>query len=123
MLEEAESIRGANRRDRRPKRLDQSRTGAGSCLSQQTLDLRKRLLYGVEVRRVGRQVDQFAAPRFEQLPDLLALVGREVVHHNRLIHPRARSEYPLDVGLEENLRGRPFRRQALPRASGAHARD
>src|SRR5215218_8889684 len=52
MLEESESIRGANRRDRRPKRLDQGLTGTGSGLSQQTLDLRKRLLDRVEVWRI-----------------------------------------------------------------------
>src|SRR4051812_21410660 len=43
MLEEAESNRGADRRDRRPKRLGQSLAGADSGLSQQTLDLRQRL--------------------------------------------------------------------------------
>src|SRR5215212_10650509 len=63
------------------------------------------LLIPFEVRRVGRQVDQVAASRFDQLPDLLALMDREVVHHDHLADPQARSESPIDVGLEENLRG------------------
>ena len=35
------------------------------------LELRKGLLYGVEVRRVGRQVDQLASLAFDQFPDPL----------------------------------------------------
>src|SRR5215218_189401 len=42
------------------------------------------LLYGVEVRRVGWQQPQLAAPLLDQLPDPLALVHRYVVHKDYL---------------------------------------
>ncbi len=92
-------------------------------LSQQTLDLRNLLLNGVRVRCVGRQENQLAASGFDQLPDLLALVRREVVHDYHLTNAQAWSEYPLDIRLEEDLRDRSFHRQALLHASCAHARD
>src|SRR5215216_4514429 len=114
MLEEPLGVLCSHRIQRPPHRLYQGLAGSCSCPPQQTLDLRKRLLYGVEVRRVGRQVDQVAASRFDQLPDLLALMDREVVHHDHLADPQARSEYPIDVGLEENLRGRAFHRKHCP---------
>jgi hypothetical protein len=75
MLEESESIRGPDRRDRRFKRLDQGLTDAGSGPSQQTLDSRKRLLDGVEVWQIGQQVKDLTGVRLDQLPNPPALVG------------------------------------------------
>src|SRR3712207_7773831 len=49
-----------------------------------TLFRSKGLLYGVEVRRVGRQVDQLASLALDQLPDPLSLVRAQVVHHHHL---------------------------------------
>src|SRR3712207_2834994 len=57
--------------------LYQSALRAGSCLAQHTLDLGERFFYRVEVRRIGGQVDELAAPRLDQLPHLGRFVGRE----------------------------------------------
>jgi hypothetical protein len=42
------------------------------------------LFYRVEIRRVGRQVKQPAAPLLDELLEFISLVGREVVHHHSL---------------------------------------
>ena len=54
-----------------PMSLDQGFAGARLGPSQNPLDLRERLLYGVEIGRVERQVDELASPPFDQL--LIAL--------------------------------------------------
>ena len=42
-------------------------------------------LYRVEIRRVGRQVDELAVSNFDQLPYPPGPVGSEVVHYHNPI--------------------------------------
>src|SRR3712207_5920739 len=77
MLEVTFSVPGTDRRKRLAQYLYQSVLRAGSCLAQHTLDLGERFFYRVEVRRIGGQVDELAAPRLDQLPHLGRFVGRE----------------------------------------------
>ena len=84
MPEEAVSVLGGDRVEGRAHRLDQSSPAPGRHLAQRRFDLGEGLFYGVEVRRVGRQVQQLAVPLLDQLLDPFALVGAEVVHHHHL---------------------------------------
>jgi len=51
------------------------------------------------------QVQKLAAPSLDELPDPRALVGGEVVHHHYPSGRKGGSQNPLDVGLEDGLRG------------------
>ena len=77
MLEEPAGFLGAERRDRRPEGLKQGFAATRLSFAHQPLDLAEGLLYGVEIRRVGRQVEKLAAPPFDELPYLLPFVGRD----------------------------------------------
>jgi hypothetical protein len=68
-------ILGRERLQRPAHRFDQRLAGARPGFAHQPLDLRERLLDGVEVRRVGRQVEDLAAAPLDDLPDPLALMG------------------------------------------------
>jgi hypothetical protein len=45
-------------------------------------------LYGVEARRIGWQVEQFATSALDEFPHPRAFVSAEVVHHHYL--PRSK---------------------------------
>jgi hypothetical protein len=68
MLEVTSGILGTDRRKRFAQYVYQSVLRTGCCLPQHTLDLAESFFYRVEVRRVGGQIDQLAAPTFDQLP-------------------------------------------------------
>jgi hypothetical protein len=58
------------------------------------------LFYRVEIRRVGRQVKQPAAPLLDELLEFISVVGREVVHHHSLPLHQRRSQEVLHVALD-----------------------
>ena len=49
---------------------------------QERLELGKRFFYGVEIGRVGRQVEKRAASLLDELAHPRTFVRREVVHHH-----------------------------------------
>jgi hypothetical protein len=112
-----------DRVQRPPHRLDQRLEGPGSRPSQRGLELGEGLLDGVEVRRVGRQVEQLAAPPLDQLPDPRPLVRGEVVHHDYLPRSKRRSEHVLQVGLEDRAGGCALHGHARSHPPEAHARQ
>jgi hypothetical protein len=59
---------------------------------QQGLYLREGLFYGVEVRRVGRQQPQLAAPLFDELSDPATPMHGEVVHKDYLPRLKRRGQ-------------------------------
>src|SRR5215210_2538629 len=61
MLEECPRILFGNLRKRFPDRVNEDLADACSGLPEQVLDLGERLLYRIEVRRVGRQVEDLGA--------------------------------------------------------------
>ena len=67
MLKEAACITRPHRLKRLAHRLYERLAATRPGTSQQPLYLGERFFYGVEVRRVGRQVAQLAAPTFDQL--------------------------------------------------------
>ena len=58
-----------------------------------------------EIRRVGQQVHQLASAPLDKLFNLLALVGREIVHHHDLARLKRGREHPLDIGLKDRAVG------------------
>src|SRR3712207_1808339 len=71
-------------------------------------DRNARFLYRVEVRRVGRQVDELAAPRLDQPPYPLGPVCPEIVHHHNLTGAQGGGQQALHVSLEHSGRGSSF---------------
>ena len=78
MLEETTSVPSADGPDSYTQRLDQTLAGAGLGFSQDAFNLTESPLDRIKVRRVGWQVEQFAALPFDYLPYPLSLVSREV---------------------------------------------
>ncbi len=91
---------------------------AGADLSEDALDLRESFLYRVEIRKVGRQVDELAVSIFDQLPYPPGPVGSEVVHYHNATRPEGGSQYVLHVSFEDASRGRPSRAMEGPIPSG-----
>jgi hypothetical protein len=88
VLEETPGIPRSDRRDRRAHRSHQSLPAPGFGLSQDVLDLRESFFDGIEVRRVGRQVEQLASPLLDQFPNLASLIRREDTAE--MLTPKAR---------------------------------
>src|SRR5215207_312794 len=70
MFEEALDIRSSDRMESFADNLHECLLGTSTRFSQIALELAERLLYGVEVRRIGRQVDESSHP----LPSINSLI-------------------------------------------------
>ncbi len=66
MTEEASHVLGRDRVERLAHRFDQRLPALGLCLAQDAFYLAEGFLYGVQIRGVGRQVQQLAAPLFDE---------------------------------------------------------
>ena len=58
------------------------------CLAQECLELGKRLLDGVQVGTVGRQIEQLGAGRPDRSPYGKGLMAAEIVHHHDVAWPQ-----------------------------------
>src|SRR5215208_6224432 len=90
------------------KRPPEVAAAAGVTLPEDVLDLGEGFLYGVKVRRVGRQVDELTALIFDQLPYSLGLVCSEDVHHHELTRSQGGGQDMLHVGFKDLPDGRSF---------------
>src|SRR5215218_8566927 len=106
MFEEALRIRSSDRMESFADDLHKRLLATSARFSQIALELGEGLLYGVEIGRIGRQVDELASLPLDQLPDPLSLVGTQVVHHHNLATIWRAAQNILQVGLEN----RPVRR-------------
>lgn len=84
--------------NRVPEVIDGSLGG----FSEERLEFGEYLFDRVEVGRIGRQVNQTGANRFDGLADALDLVGREVVHDDNISSFQGRGEHLFDISLEGN---------------------
>src|SRR5919199_410071 len=94
---------------------------ARPSLLQERLYLRERFLYGIEVRRVGRQQPHPATSRFDQLAHPPAPVRPQPVHHHHLPHTKRGRQEMLHVGLEGLLIGGSLDRHRRPHPRKGHA--
>src|SRR5215213_4443335 len=111
MFEEALRIRNADRMQSFTDKLHECLLAASTRFSQIALELAEGLLYGIEVRRIGRQVDELASPPFDQFFNPLPLVGAQVVHHHYLTPLKRGAQNILQVGLENRPVGRTLHHQ------------
>ena len=79
MLEEATSVAGCDSIKRPAHRFDQSLAGACLKLPQRPFHFGEGLLDGIEIRRVGRQVEKVAASLLDHLAYSFAVVRGGVV--------------------------------------------
>src|SRR3712207_8387867 len=77
VLEEATSIARCQRVESSTHRLYECLASTCPGFTQQRLELGKRFFDGIEIGGVGRQVDEFAAPLLDELPNPRAFVRRE----------------------------------------------
>src|SRR5215210_4630938 len=123
VLEEATSIARRHRPESSAHRLYERLVGTCPGSPQQRLELGERFLDGIEIGRIGWQIHELAASPFDELAYPRTFVRRKVVHHYYLPRPKRRCQRPLQVGLEDLPRGRPFDRQAWAHPFRAHARQ
>jgi hypothetical protein len=71
--------------------------GAGRGGAEQGLELGKGVLDRVQVRAVGRQVEQAGAGGRDRRANALDLVGGEVVHHDEIAGAQGRRQGLLDA--------------------------
>src|SRR3712207_6809272 len=88
VLEEAASVARCQRLESSTDRLYECPASTCPGSPQERLELGERFFDGVEIGRVGRQVDELAAPLLDELPNPRAFMRREVVHHHYLPRPK-----------------------------------
>src|SRR5215203_4238830 len=91
----------------------------GPDLPQDVLYLREGFLDGVQVRRVGWQVDELASPLFYEIPHPPWPVRSEIVHHHDLPWLEGRrSQQALHLRLEHSSIARSLQghRRSHPRS-------
>lgn len=82
--------------DGAPKAVD----GSFSGLSEHGFQLREGVLDRIEVRTVGREIEQAGAGRLDGLADLPTLMAGEIVHDDDVTGREFRDEHLIDIGLE-----------------------
>ncbi len=103
-------VRCGDRGQRRRDRVVQGLAGARSAPAQGGLERAERLFDRGEVRRVRRQPQELAAPRFNAPLGIGALVHAEVVPDHHLARFEARSQDLVDEGIEGAAVDRPLPR-------------
>src|SRR5918994_4673725 len=121
MDEEFTRVFDLHRRQCSTHRLDRGLLGAGCSLSKDVLDLREGFFYGVEIRRVGRQLDELTPSALDELLYPPRAVCSESVHHHYLSRAQGRGEYPLHAGFEYADGLGPFHGHGWPHPLGMKA--
>src|SRR3954452_14081524 len=75
-------------------------TGPGRRFAHERLELGEELLDWVEVRRVGRQIEDAGPHGLDRLAHSRILVSGVVVHHHDVAHLEFRGKHPPHVGPE-----------------------
>src|SRR3712207_4171704 len=84
-------------------------------LAQERLEVREGIFDRVEVRRVGREVEQARAGGLDELAGVRAPVTRQVVHHHDIARPQ--------LGHESSLSWSPNQRSRCFMTSGRACSD
>ena len=71
--------------------------GSRGGLAQQGLELGERHLDGIEIGRIGRQVEKDGAPGFDRGADACDFVRGEIVNHDDVALRQARGQHRLDI--------------------------
>src|SRR6266545_1303377 len=116
VLEPADGIGPADEVHRAADRRVERIVRTGAEFLQDRLQLAPAELDRVQVRRVGRQVQDGGASRRYEAPDVRRLVGADVVEDDDVAGPQLADQHALEKGLEDFAVGR-----ALDRHHRAHA--
>jgi hypothetical protein len=80
-----------------PKRL----LAACACFAQERLELGNELLDWIEIRAVGRQIQQARSDASDRLLNARHLVSGKVVEHDHITLREGRSQHLLDIGPKD----------------------
>jgi len=97
--------------------------GAFCGFAQVGLKLGKGLLDGIEVRTVGRQIEQARAGRLDHLAHGRILVAGQVVHDHDVSEAEFGHEHLVDIGVECVAVDRPVEHHRCDHACAAQAGD
>ena len=78
----------------------QALAGTLGGLAQCRLEFGEGLLDRVEVRAVGRQVDQLSTLRSDRLGNAGGFVTAQIVEHHNVLRPQRGREHLLDISTE-----------------------
>jgi hypothetical protein len=106
VVEETTSVLSRDHGDRSTNGLNQSFPSSSFGLAHKSFDLRKRFLYGIEVRRIGRHIKQLITSLLDELPNSLSFVSCEVVHHHLLSGTQRGRQDLFYICLEDLAVGR-----------------
>src|SRR5215217_3256314 len=106
VFKEALGIRCTDRAECLTDDLHQHLSATSACVSEIALELGEGLLYGIEVGRIGWQVDKLTSLTFYEFPDPFSLVGTQVVYHHNLSPPWRGQQNLLKISLENRPIGR-----------------
>ena len=87
-----------------------------AAVRSSALSLAKSCSIGVQVGRVGRQIEHARAHRPDRLVDADDLVSRQVIQDDDILAAQAGSEHLLDIGPEHFARHRPVEHEGSDHA-------
>src|SRR5687768_2469582 len=100
MTEPSSGVSRGDLGERLLHRCQQGFVGSSSKLPQDVLYLGERLLYGVQVRRIGWHEHQLGSSGFDEFPYPLWPVRSQVIHHYHLPLSKRWSQQVLYVNLK-----------------------
>ena len=89
------------------------------AFSEQCFELGERQFNRIQIGRIGWQVAQFGANRFDGLANAGNLVAGEIVHDHDVARPQDWRQVLLDAGPEHCAVNRPFNCQRSDESFGA----
>ena len=101
MVEETTSVFSCDHGNPPANALNQSFLSSSFGHAHKCFDLAESLLYGIELRRIGRQIKQLSTSLLDELPNSLSFVVCEVVHHHYLSGTQRGRQDLLYICLED----------------------
>ena len=68
--------------------------------TQHFFQLRPGLFYRIQIRRIGRQIEQLRPSCLNAFPHTLYLVAAEIVHHHHIARHKHRTVHMVEIGQE-----------------------
>jgi hypothetical protein len=101
VVEESTRVLSCDHGDPPANGLKQSFPSSSFGLAHKSFDLAESFLFGIELRRIGRQIKQLSTSLLDELPNSLSFVSCEVVHHHYLSGTQRGRQDLLYICLED----------------------
>ena len=108
--------------EQQPDALPKVWDGSLGSFPQMRLELSEGQFDGIEIGRVGRQVEQLCAGRLDEFTHAVDLVSRQVVHDDRVAFAQERDQHLLDVDTKGFTVHRPIENERGDQTGAAKAR-